>query len=125
MPLGDSTYEALYPSTGVLDAISMISICLRRPDHIPRAYQIFKQLLGSVGSGPKRIPEADVWGKVIQGAQSLAKGSGDEVKRWTRRAEGLVHEWETVNRSRGVPKVAGAAKDGIKVYQGWFAGLVR
>lgn len=120
--------DPLYPSTGVIDAISMISICLRRPEHIPRAYQIFQQLLGDSEGGFKRIPEADVWGKVIQGIASLAKpkhGDPDAPVRWRRRAAGLVADWEMIHRSKGQNKVAGAPKDGLRIYQGWFAGLVR
>lgn len=121
--------SALYPSTGILDAHSMISVCLRTPEHVPRAYQIFRQLLEENQKGLTRMPDASVWGKVIEGAarQGREISLRENVKStmWRRRALELVDRWETHHRTRGLSVLAGGNEDGIKVYQGWFAGTVR
>lgn len=121
--------SALYPTTGILDAHSMISVCLRTPEHIPRAYQIFRQLLEENRKGLTRMPDASVWGKVIEGAAKLGRevNPNDTIKSamWRRRARDLVDRWETHHRTSGLPVLAGGNEDGIKVYQGWFAGTVR
>lgn len=121
--------SALYPSTGVIDSLSMIDICLRRPDHIPRGYQIFRQLLQEHEKGLRRLPEATVWGKVAEAAASLGREltAKDTSKSsiWRRRAQEVVDKWETHHRTRGLNVLAGGHEDGIKVYQGWFAGSVR
>lgn len=107
--------EALYPGNSVIDSISMISICLRRPEFVARAYQIFRQILEDAAKGMQRMPEADVWGRVIEGVAALGKGSAE-------RAANLVERWEALEK----PSVGGRiSKNGLKVYQGWFAGTVR
>ncbi|ODN96443.1 DNA-directed RNA polymerase, mitochondrial [Cryptococcus wingfieldii CBS 7118] len=119
-----SAHSALYPSTSVLDSISMISICLRRPEHVPRAYQIFTQLLRDPVTGQSRAPEAKVWSVVIEGVASLAgqQGSSAGAERWRKRAEKLVEQWGVSFGSKG--KVPVLEHQGIKVYQGWFNGLL-
>lgn len=122
---GDRSQAELYPSTGVIDSISMISICLRRPEHIPRAYVIFNNILLDTKSSSRRIPEAELWGRVIEGAASLGKDKpGDTSWRtWRLRASALVGKWETMNNhSRGQTYLG---DDGIKVYQGWLSGLIK
>lgn len=119
----DSLGASLYPSTGVLDSISMIAICLRRPEHIPRAYQIFNHILiESRANTSKRTPEADIWGKVIEGVASLGKDKL-KAKTWLSRAEVLVARWETMSDvPRGTPALANG---GIKIYQGYLSGLLK
>lgn len=121
--------STLYPTTGVIDSVSMISICLRRPEHTPRAYQIFMQLLEDHRSGKSQPPSAELWGRVTEGAARLGGeiNTKDAAKRetWTRRAQNLVDKWEMHQRTRGLSVVAGGGEGGIKVYQGWFAGSVR
>jgi DNA-directed RNA polymerase len=121
----DYNQAALYPTTGVIDSISMISICLRRPEHIPRAYQIFNQVLLDVKAAPHRMPESEVWARVIEGVASLGEMKpGEETWRtWRGRAAVLASKWEAYC---SVPKgTAGLEHDGIKVYQGWLSGLMK
>ncbi|WWC87227.1 uncharacterized protein L201_002115 [Kwoniella dendrophila CBS 6074] len=121
----NSVQSTLYPPTGVIDSISMISICLRRPEHVPRAYQIFKQLLEDSASGLRRIPDAEVWSRVIEGVASLGKESeGIAFENWRKRAERLVSQWEGVNGNFAAKEPMGLEKGGLKVYQGWFNGLI-
>ncbi|KAK4689779.1 hypothetical protein P7C73_g327, partial [Tremellales sp. Uapishka_1] len=106
----------LYPSTQLLDQLSLISICLRRPEHVPRAYQIFRRLLDESANGLRPVPESEVWGSVIEGVSRL------EGENWKSRAEKLVWRWEeSCGSPQGVPALA---KNGVKVYQGWFRGLI-
>lgn len=125
-PDADPFASSLYPSTGVIDSLSMISICLRRSAHIPRAYQIFKNLIEDSKTGMRRTPDAEVWGRVIQGVASLGKrgDSSDETwKQWRTRAEVLVNQWEAANNVfKGSPALK---NNGIKVYQGWLSGMIR
>ncbi|WRT65024.1 uncharacterized protein IL334_001965 [Kwoniella shivajii] len=124
-PNPNSPQSTLYPPTGVIDSISMISICLRRPEHVPRAYQIFKQLLEDSASGLRRVPDAEVWARVIEGVASLGKEvEGTPWENWRKRAERLVSQWEGANGSWGTHQPAGLEKGGLKVYQGWFNGLI-
>lgn len=115
----------MYPSTGVLDSISMIAICLRRPEHIPRAYQIFNHVLVGAKASTRRIPEAEIWGRVIEGVASLGTQKADETawKTWRSRAETLVGKWEALHDK---PQGAVAlGNDGVRVYQGWLSGLMK
>ncbi|KAK8846742.1 hypothetical protein IAR55_005829 [Kwoniella newhampshirensis] len=125
-PGPNAPQAALYPSTGVIDSVSMISICLRRPEHVPRAYQIFKQLLEDSISGQKRMPDAEVWARVIEGVASLGKETDGTVHwaNWRKRAERLVSQWENANGVWGNKEPAGLDKGGLKVYQGWFNGII-
>ncbi|WVQ76764.1 hypothetical protein IAR50_006438 [Cryptococcus sp. DSM 104548] len=119
-----SSHANLYPSTSVLDSISMISICLRRPEHVPRAYQIFTQLLRDPVTGQSRVPEAKVWSMVIEGVASIAgqQDSPEGTERWRKRAEKLVEQWGVSCGSKG--KVPVLEHEGLMVYQGWFNGLL-
>lgn len=125
MNAADYATGTMYPAAGVLDSISMIAICLRRPEHIPRAFQIFQQILLSAKGSPHRLPEAEVWARVIEGVASLGEmKQGDEAwKTWRGRAEALVGKWEANNNvPRGYPALQ---HDGLKVYQGWLSGLLK
>lgn len=129
IPDANATQSSLYPTTGVIDSISMISICLRRPEHVPRAYQIFKQLLEDSKTGVRTLPDAEVWGRVIEGVAGLGrKGQGEALvyQNWRQRAQRLVSWWETaceVEDQQGI--AAGLERGGYKVYQGWLAGMVQ
>ncbi|KAK6904008.1 hypothetical protein I203_107520 [Kwoniella mangroviensis CBS 8507] len=124
-PNPNSPHSNLYPSTGVIDSISMISICLRRPEHVPRAYQIFKQLLEDSASGLRRVPDAEVWARVIEGVAGLGKeAEGFAYENWRKRAERLVSQWEGANGAFAAKEPAGMEKGGLKVYQGWFNGII-
>lgn len=126
-PAPDSPQASLYPSTGVIDSISMISICLRRPEHVPRAYQIFTQLLHDSPTGQMRIPEAKVWAMVIEGVASLGNvhSHGSSAPKWRGRAARLVEQWGEAHGARGSKEPAGMDRDGLRVYQGWFNGLIK
>lgn len=120
--------SALYPTTGVIDSLSMISICLRRPEHVPRAYQIFRQLLEDSRRGLRRLPDAETWGKVLEGVARLGRDTAADQLRsamWRKRALDLVDRWEVEQKTKGLNVIAGEADGGMKVYQGWFAGTVR
>lgn len=120
----ENTHEQhqMYQSTGAIDSASMIAICLRRKEHIPRAYQIFRQIYADYEAGSRARPEAELYGRVIEGITTLAvKGSTNEEK-WRSRAEGMIRQWE--RSTLGPQKVAAKKNRGIKVYQGWFSGLV-
>ncbi|OCF41176.1 DNA-directed RNA polymerase, mitochondrial [Kwoniella heveanensis CBS 569] len=125
-PGPNAPQSSLYPATGVIDSISMISICLRRPEHVPRAYQIFKQLLEDSASGRQRIPDAEVWARVIEGVAGLGKESEKNIhwENWRKRAGRLVSQWEAANGVWDLKEPAGMNKGGLKVYQGWFNGLI-
>ncbi|WWC67681.1 uncharacterized protein I206_101593 [Kwoniella pini CBS 10737] len=124
-PDANSPQSTLYPPTGVIDSISMISICLRRPEHIPRAYQIFKQLLEDSANRLRPTPEAEVWARVIEGVASLGKESeGTAWENWRKRAERLVMQWQGAHGDFGAKQPIGLEHGGMKVYQGWFNGLI-
>ena len=123
----DTTQSTMYPSSGVLDSISLIAISLRRPDLVPRALLMFNQMLSAVKTDPSRqLPQAEIWGKVIEGVASLGKaqpGEGQDPTVWLGRAEKLVGRWESMNDvATGSPALL---KDGIKIYQGWLSGLLK
>jgi len=121
----DFAQSSMYPASGVLDSISMIAICLRRREHIPRAYQIFQQILLDAKGMPHRLPEAEVWARVLEGVTSLGemKPGDDTWKTWRTRAEALVGRWESHNNvPRGHPALQ---HDGLKVYQGYLSGLLK
>ena len=125
MHAADYATANIYPTAGVLDSISMIAICLRRREHIPRAFQIFQQILLSAKGSPHRLPEAEIWARVIEGIASLGelKQGDDTWKTWRGRAEALVGKWEANNN---VPRGYSALQhDGLKVYQGWLSGLLK
>ena len=144
-PDADSQQATLYPSTGVLDSVSLISICLRRPEHVPRAYQIFRQLLEDSKTKTRRMPDTEIWAKVVQAMAELGaprykgeEGGGgprgmeaqrrkaeEEAAKWRDRTRGVVDAWEAAFRLSGQGVVAGREKEGIKVYQGWFAGMLQ
>lgn len=124
----DSTHATLYPSTGVIDSVSLISICLRRPEHVPRAYQIFKQLLEDSKTKTRRMPDTEIWAKVIQAMASLGRdlpGKPEEGTKWKDRTQGVIDAWESAFRATGQGILAGKDREGIKIYQGWFAGMVQ
>ncbi|WVN88677.1 uncharacterized protein L203_103890 [Cryptococcus depauperatus CBS 7841] len=127
MPPPNSPQAALYPSTGVIDAISMISICLRRPEYVPRAYQIFTQLLRDSITGQTSAPEARVWAMVVEGVAALGNesSSGNNAEKWRKRAESLVEKWGESSGLQGRKEPAGLDRDGVRIYQGWFNGLIR
>jgi hypothetical protein len=121
----DYAQSSMYPASGVLDSISMIAICLRRREHIPRAYQIFQQILLDAKGMPHRLPEAEVWARVLEGITSLGEMKpGDETwKTWRTRAEALLGRWESHNNMpRGQPALQ---HEGLKVYQGYLSGLLK
>ena len=123
---GDTAQSTMYPSTGVLDSIALIAISLRRPDLVPRALMMFNQMLALVKADPSRqMPEAEIWGKVIEGVASLGKEGpkNQEPAVWLGRAEKLIGRWESIN---DVPTGSAALQnDGIKIYQGWMSGLLK
>jgi DNA-directed RNA polymerase len=121
----DYAQSSMYAASGVLDSISMIAICLRRPEHIPRAYQIFQQILLDAKGSPHRLPEAEVWARVLEGITSLGemKPGDDTWKTWRTRADAMVGRWESHNNMpRGQPALQ---HDGLKVYQGYLSGLLK
>lgn len=145
------TQSELYPTTGLLDALSLISVCLRKRETTERGYEIFKRILGDVQEGRCAPPDAAVWGSVIAGISALAspaspptttttttKDGGEaapederrlEVQRktaetWARRARELVHLWEKLNGAQP-GEAAGLRRGGEKVYQGWLRGLLQ
>nr|XP_018265754.1 DNA-directed RNA polymerase, mitochondrial [Kwoniella dejecticola CBS 10117]OBR87912.1 DNA-directed RNA polymerase, mitochondrial [Kwoniella dejecticola CBS 10117] len=124
-PNASSPQSTLYPPTGVIDSISMISICLRRPEHVPRAYQIFKQLLDDSANKLRPPPDAEVWARVIEGVAALGKQSeGTAWENWRKRAERLVMQWQGAHGDFAAKQPIGLEHGGMKVYQGWFNGLI-
>lgn len=126
---------ALYPSTSLLDSLSLIHICLGRKDTIPRAFDIFWTLLDDHAAGRTSLPDAHVWASVIEGVLSLdapkqAGGRSPNRKAaWASKAEALVAEWEKFNGGRSEPGTSrprplGLGRGGEKVYAGWLRGLV-
>lgn len=113
----------LYPSTGAIDAASMIAICLRRKEHIPRAFQIFRQTFADYNAGLRAFPDAELHGKVIEGIMSLAVAGSPHQDKWRARADRLITQWE--KGMEGPLKVAMKRSRGLKVYQGWFSGMVQ
>lgn len=112
--------SSLYPSTRLLDTLSLLSICLRRPQSVKRAYLIFTQLLADVHSGNAPIPEATVWGEVIEAIGRNAHAfDSEQPGRAQQVAADLVRQWEEL--SNAIPSKEG---QGFKIYQGWFRGLV-
>jgi len=119
--------DVLYPSFGVIDASSMISICLRRPESTPRAYNIFRQLLADYEAGIRALPDADVFARVLEGLVFMSESPGtSDDPRWRARISRLVQRWETYRGAKDAGKGQAALDaDGIKVYRGWFMGYVR
>jgi DNA-directed RNA polymerase len=123
----NSAQHLHYPSFGVIDASSMISICLRRPDSTPRAYNIFRQLLADCDAGIRPQPDAEIFGRVLEGlvVMSESPGSSDD-RRWRARTVRLVQRWESYRGIKDAGKGQAALDaEGIKVYRGWFMGYVR
>jgi DNA-directed RNA polymerase len=121
----DYGQSTMFPSTGVIDSISMISICLRRREHIPRAFQIFNQILLDVKGAPHKMPESEIWGRMIEGVASLGeeKAGEDTWKTWRGRAAALASKWEAhANVPKGTP---GLQHEGLRVYQGYLSGLIK
>lgn len=122
----DSAQSTMYLSGGVLDSIALIAISLRRPDLVPRALLMFNQMLSGVKADSSRqIPDAEIWGKVIEGVASLGKQQtgGQDPTVWLGRAERLVGRWESMNDvATGSPALL---NEGIKIYQGWMSGLLK
>lgn len=136
------TQSELYPSTGLLDALSLISICLVKRATVPRGYEIFRRILADVAAGRCTAPDAAVWGSVIEAISSLslhvstptedtraAEAAQSEADAWARRARELVGRWEEVNGAAapGGSRVRawGLKRGGEKVYQAWLRGLLR
>jgi DNA-directed RNA polymerase len=129
-----SAQKEVYPSSSVIDSISMIGICLRRKEHIPRAYQIFRQLYEDYEVGLRPMPDADVFGRLTEGCYALAMSGSSQAERWRNRGELTVARWEKAMRrtdpiakTQSVPrgdKVAVKDRRGLKVYGGWFSGLL-
>ncbi|KAL1409899.1 DNA-directed RNA polymerase [Vanrija albida] len=123
-----SLQAELYKPTSTVDTIAMLSICSSRSEFVPRAYQIFTQLLDDAKAGIARLPPAEVFANVIKGVAALGEDKGakrqseKDAAIWRHRALQLVWEWETTHRGpRGIPMLE---HDGVRVYRGWFAGLV-
>lgn len=124
---GTPEHHNYFPTSGMLDATSMIGICLRRIEHVPRAYTIFRSLLIEYNAGTKALPEADVFGKVIEGISQLGKEGEKDYLKWRSKAERIVEQWEEAFYGLPAHKLAYKAvleRNGAKVYQGWFNGLV-
>lgn len=143
-PHARTTQSELYPSTGLLDALSLISVCLQKRETVPRGYEIFKRILADVSAGRCAVPDAAVWGSVIEATTALGKpdlsipstdARRSEVARlsedaWIRRGRELVGLWEEVNGAGTDPqgsrvRVYGLKRGGEKVYQGWLRGLLQ
>ena len=75
------------------------------------------------------MPDTEIWAKVIQAMAELGKETEGrkpgEAAQWRDRTRGLIDAWEGAFRSTGLGKLAGREKEGIKVYQGWSAGMVK
>ena len=120
---GTEAHQAMYPSSGFIDSQSMIGICLRRKEHIPRAYQIFRQLIDDAENGSRPWPDADTFGRVLHGVASLGRDGAPAFVKWRSRAERILDKWESLQpRIRGMPALT---EQGVRVYRGWFQGLVR
>lgn len=119
--------SSLYPSTALLDSLSLISVCLRRPETTPRAYDIFMRLLSSHDEGTSSLPAAAVWGSVIEGSGAMAKVviHPQQQRMWTERAADLVGRWERANGGGNVEGEAVLRDDGVKVYRGWLRGALQ
>ena len=104
----------------------MISICLRRPEFVPRAYQIFRQILEDAATGLQRSPEAEIWGRVIEGTASLGdmRSGAEKADNWRKRAARLVERWEDLSGIKAIGREQ-MPKDWLKVYQGWFSGMIK
>ena len=111
----------LYPSTGVLNQTSMIGICLRRKEHIPRAYQIFRNILTDHEGGLRPCPDADIFGSVIEGLGLLGEEGSMHASLWRTRANKALQKWEELQH--GQPLHASLGNNGISVYRGFFSGL--
>lgn len=129
LPPSGSLQAQLYKTTSAVDTIAMLSICSSRPEFVPRAYQIFTQLLEDAKAGKANYPEATVWANVIRGVAKLGKGKAerqgqkDLAALWRGRVNQLVWEWEKLHdHAVGTPATE---DDGILLYRAWFAGAVR
>jgi len=111
----------LYPTTGVLNQTSMIGICLRRKEHIPRAYQIFRNILSDHEAGTRPCPDADIFGAVIEGIGLLGEEGSPHAHVWRIRANKALQKWEELQNSQ--PLHAALGNNGISVYRGFFSGL--
>lgn len=126
----DSSNEEMYPSTNIVNAISMISICLRRKETIPRAYQVFSRQLELAEQGRSLWPDATIWGKTVEGLASFGRvDESSTLYKWFQRAQDLVSRWETVSAMRLQREIApGEAvldNGGIQIYTGLLHGLFR
>ncbi|KAJ9095344.1 hypothetical protein QFC21_005710 [Naganishia friedmannii] len=127
------TQSELYPSTGLLDALSLISVCLKRKETTPRGYEIFKRIVADAQAGRCALPDAAVWGSVVEGVAALAAlpttttssssaasvegrrlvdERSEQIRRfeaeaWERKGRELVALWEGLNQ-------AGEKEKGLK-----------
>lgn len=129
VPPSGSLQSQLYKPTSAVDTIAMLSICSSRPEFVPRAYQIFAQLLDDAKAGKANYPEASVWANVVRGIAKLTKekaprpGQKDLAALWRGRVSQLVWEWEKLHDNAvGNPCTD---DDGILIYRAWFSGVVR
>lgn len=88
----DSTTKnaTLFPSTGFIESVSLISVCLDSAETIPRAYDLFQKLVSDFIAEQGPFPGLEIWAVVIQGVASL----GDSDPKWYRRAEDIVLQWQ-------------------------------
>ena len=116
-------HHIYYPGANILDSTSMISICLRRRENIPRAYQIYKQLIESVEKEEAAIPDAELFAKVAEGTASMWEKNSAAGDAWRIRAKRVAEDWTNVHKvAKGKPVTTDR---GYKVYAGWLTGLVK
>ncbi|EIW68704.1 hypothetical protein TREMEDRAFT_69156 [Tremella mesenterica DSM 1558] len=63
-----------------------------------------------------------VWGRMIEGVATLGGAGQENSELWLNRARTLVEQWEALHGRKGEP--AGLHAGGMKIYQGWMAGLI-
>lgn len=116
-------HQKAYPSGSVIDTISMISICLRREEHVPRAFQMFRQMLADAKRGERLPPDAELFGRMAEALTILGRGDHPFSSRWRERALDTVTRWHDQNGAPWGSRPV-LVNDGIRVYRGLFAGLV-
>lgn len=138
-PPPGSIHSELYQTTSNVDTISILSICVSRPEFVPRAYNIFINLIEQVKRGESRNPDAKIWASVVKAIQKLGAPNVADAQAanaaalWRTRAGQIVGNWEALNnwtagkRTEAIRAPSGTPavkRQGLLIYRAWFAGII-
>ena len=121
MQVQDRQQAELFPSSGSLDTLSSISICLRSPENLPRAHALFQRLIKSSRSTRSPLPNEKIWARLVRAMGSVRDDvvGSKQAKHLRDDATRLAKQWHDLQTGGG--SVAPVSE---KIYQSLFIGLV-